>query len=133
MSEPPLAHKLDGRKVRAVVSGPIADFTKSGDNTTNDTASLGVIDGVLDLSEIREKLGNEEWDCDLRFNELSHGVRRETNVVAERRPIVQSTFSEGLIKESIKAGIKRLISSFEIQCSGLSRVARAAFFMSVSV
>ena len=57
----------------------------------------------------------------------------ETNVVAERSPIVGTTFSTGLIKDSISSGMKRSISLFEINAVAFSSVARADFLTSALV
>ena len=61
-------------KIRSIASGNFADLTEGGDGTANNTASLRVADGGLDLQQTRKELRQERTDGDRRVNKLGHVV-----------------------------------------------------------
>jgi hypothetical protein len=76
--------ELEGRKVRAITLGHLANLTEGSDGPVDNTASLGVTDSGLNLDEAREKLGNERPDSDVRVDKLGHVVNDTINRVRSK-------------------------------------------------
>lgn len=65
---------LEGGKVGSVSLGKVSDVTEGLDRLDDDTAGLGVSNGLLDLDEAGEELGKEGADGVLVVDELGHVV-----------------------------------------------------------
>lgn len=72
---------LGGREIGTISVG-LSDFAEGLDGLDDDTTRLGVGDGVLDLDETGEELGEEGSDGVLVVDKLGHVVLRESGVSA---------------------------------------------------
>ncbi len=71
---------LERWEVGTVTLWDLSDITKGLDGTVNDTTSFWVSDGLGDLDETWEELGDERSDGVLVIDELGHVVSDDSNL-----------------------------------------------------